>query len=149
MAQVNTTGHGMLQSNSSSSLVYTVAQQMEAYVSYQPNLIETQQDILQFWEGAGSVQFLVLAKIVVKILCMPATSVPSEEAFSRADFMISYRSNRLSYKMFKICMLLKSKYQMLILLLLVICRRTSLKWRNSARAIMQQINHQQSYCQRF
>ncbi|KAI3637075.1 hypothetical protein MIR68_004781 [Amoeboaphelidium protococcarum] len=66
MAQVSTTGHGMLQSNSSSSLVYTVAQQMEAYVSYQPNLIETQQDILQFWEGAGSVQFLVLAKIVVK-----------------------------------------------------------------------------------
>jgi len=51
-------------------------------------------DPLKWW-SAREVQYAHLIKVAKKYLCMPATSVRSEEVFSTAGNVLTHKRNRL------------------------------------------------------
>ena len=62
-------------------------------------VVEMDTDPLQYWKEKREAGVLVqLVPVIKKFLCVPATSVPSEQLFSKAGELISARRNRLSGK---------------------------------------------------
>jgi len=59
-------------------------------------MLPRESDPLTFWrEKQEEGHFLPMVKVVIKFLCIPATSVPSEQLFSSAGELISESRNRL------------------------------------------------------
>ena len=59
--------------------------------------VSSQTNILQWWESRKT-EYLALAKLARKYLCIPAISVPSEHLFSSAGLTITEKQSRLSPK---------------------------------------------------
>jgi len=55
--------------------------------------IDKKEDPLKFWNSNSN--FNPLPSLAHKYLCVPATSVPSEEIFSKAGYILNERRNRL------------------------------------------------------
>jgi hypothetical protein len=62
---------------------------------------------LEWWKQHQS-QFPNLSRMARDYLAIPATSVPSEEAFSLGKNLITDKRNRLAGKTIRVCMCLKS-----------------------------------------
>ena len=60
------------------------------------------------WWGEHKMQYPILAKIAREYICIPATSVPSEQSFSKSGELISKRRNRLGDRAIEACMCLNS-----------------------------------------
>lgn len=60
------------------------------------------------WWKDHKLQYPILAKIARDYICIPATSVPSEQAFSKSGELISKRRNRLGDRAIEACMCLNS-----------------------------------------
>ena len=64
-------------------------------------------DPLTYWKGKKEEGLLPkMIPVVKKFLCVPATSVPSEQLFSKAGELISAQRNRLGKKMINILLFL-------------------------------------------
>ena len=66
--------------------------EISGYLSLPPE--PAKQDPLEWWKTSKR-QFPLLASVAKTILCIPATSVPSERAFSTAGHILSPQRNRL------------------------------------------------------
>jgi hAT family C-terminal dimerisation region len=64
-------------------------------------------DPIEWWKN-HKIQYPILQKIAKDYLCIPATSVPSEQAFSKSGELISKKRNRLGDKAIEGCMCLNS-----------------------------------------
>ncbi len=64
-------------------------------------------DPIEWWQKHKTI-FPSLCKISFDILCIPATSVPSEQIFSKAGDLITKKRNRLSSKNIRVSMCLNS-----------------------------------------
>ena len=60
------------------------------------------------WWKHHKTQYPILAKIARDYICIPATSVPSEQAFSKSGELISKKRNRLGDSAIEACMCLNS-----------------------------------------
>jgi len=60
------------------------------------------------WWKHHKTQYPILSKIARDYICIPATSVPSEQAFSKSGELISKRRNRLGDRAIEACMCLNS-----------------------------------------
>ena len=60
------------------------------------------------WWKHHQLQYPVLSKIAKNYICIPATSVPSEQAFSKSGELINIRRNRLGDSSIEACMCLNS-----------------------------------------
>ena len=60
------------------------------------------------WWKHHRTQYPILSKIARDYICIPATSVPSEQAFSKSGELISKRRNRLGDRAIEACMCLNS-----------------------------------------
>ena len=69
-----------------------VVMEINGYLSLPPS--PENEDPLLWWKISKR-QFPLLASVAKKILCIPATSVPSERAFSTAGHILSPQRNRL------------------------------------------------------
>ena len=66
----------------------------------------------EWWRNHKS-QYPILARIARDYICIPSTSVPSEQAFSKSGELISKRRNRLGDNAIEACMCLNSWMQLL------------------------------------
>lgn len=64
-------------------------------------------DPIEFWVHR-SLSYPSASKLALKVLITPATSVPSEQAFSKSGDIITKKRNKLSTKTVKVIMCLKS-----------------------------------------
>jgi hypothetical protein len=64
-------------------------------------------DPIEWWEK-NKIRFPTLHKLAFDILCIPETSVPSEQIFSKTGDLITKKRNRLSSKNIHTCMCLDS-----------------------------------------
>jgi len=69
-------------------------------------------DPCEWWRNHKS-QFPILTKIARDYICIPSTSVPSEQAFSKSGELISKRRNRLGDSAIEACMCLNSWIKLL------------------------------------
>lgn len=69
-------------------------------------------DIVQWWTERSETQFVNLSKIAFDIICIPGSSVPSEQSFSKAGNLVTKRRNRLESKMIQSQMCLNSWYKL-------------------------------------
>ena len=70
-------------------------------------MVEMSIDPLTYWKGKKEEGLLPkMIPVVKKFLCVPATSVPSEQLFSKAGELIPARRNRLGKKMINILLFL-------------------------------------------
>ena len=60
------------------------------------------------WWKHHKTQYPILSKIARDYICIPAISVPSEQAFSKSGKLISKRRNRLGDHAIEACMCLNS-----------------------------------------
>jgi hypothetical protein len=60
-------------------------------------IIKRHEDPLEHWKE-HKLQFPNLHKLSQKILCIPASSVPSERIFSATDLVLTQQRNRLKSK---------------------------------------------------
>ncbi|CAB5131673.1 unnamed protein product [Rhizophagus irregularis] len=60
------------------------------------------------WWKHHKVQYLLLEKIAYDYIYIPATSVPSEQAFSKSGELVSKKRNRLGDHAIEACMCLNS-----------------------------------------
>ena len=65
-----------------------------------------------WWRNHKS-QYPILSKIARDYICIPSTSVPSEQAFSKSGELISKKRNRLGDSAIKACMCLNSWIKLL------------------------------------
>ena len=66
-------------------------------------------DVLKFWMVSKDT-FEELYRLATLILASPASSVPSEQCFSRANYLINPRRNRLASKHVNSMLVLQSVY---------------------------------------
>lgn len=85
--------------------VGTPSDEYQAYLSLPQ--IAGEDDPLEWWKQNAQ-QFPNLAKMARDFLSIPATSVPSEQAFSTAKNLITDKRNRLVGKTVRMCLCLKS-----------------------------------------
>jgi hAT family C-terminal dimerisation region/Domain of unknown function (DUF4413) len=69
-------------------------------------------DPCEWWKNHKS-QYPILAKIARDYICIPSTSVPSEQAFSKSGELISKKRNRLGDSAIEACMCLNSWIKLL------------------------------------
>ncbi len=69
----------------------------------------TEMDPIEWWKTHES-SFPCLSKFALDILCITATSVPSEQIFSKAGIIITKRRSRLSDNSIRSVMCLNSFY---------------------------------------
>ncbi|CAB5389087.1 unnamed protein product [Rhizophagus irregularis] len=65
------------------------------------------------WWKHHKVQYPLLEKIARDYICIPATSVPSEQAFSKSGELVSKKRNRLGDRAIEACMCLNSWIKLL------------------------------------
>ena len=53
------------------------------------------EDVFAYWHNGDGVRFPLLRRVAQKILCIPASSAPSERVFSHSGYMIHDRRSRL------------------------------------------------------
>lgn len=70
-----------------------VTMEINLYLSLQP--LNANDDLLEWWNFNKN-QFPLLANVAKKFLCIPATSVPSERAFSTSGYILSPLRSRLT-----------------------------------------------------
>lgn len=70
--------------------------EVEAYMKVPP--IELNQNCLLWWKVVGEKNFPVLSRLAKCLLCIPATSVPSERVFSTAGDIVTQRRAALKGK---------------------------------------------------
>ncbi len=69
-------------------------------------------DPCEWWRNHKS-QYPILSKIARDYICIPSTSVPSEQAFSKSGELISKKRNRLGDSAIEACMCLNSLIKLL------------------------------------
>ena len=65
------------------------------------------------WWKIHKSQYPVLTRIARDYICIPSTSVPSEQAFSKSGELVSKKRNRLGDNSIEACMCLNSWMQLL------------------------------------
>lgn len=82
----------------------SVDDEISSYLAYP---VDRSADPIEFWIHKKDT-FKVLSKLALGILVTPATSVPSEQAFSKSGDLVTKKRNKLSYKTVRKVMCLKS-----------------------------------------
>lgn len=99
--------HSLSQINNSSM----IEQECQAYISTaHPNHVRDD-EVLQYW-NQRRVQFPWLSALAAKLLCIPATSTPSERVFNVAGLTISARRTKLHPKNVDKIIFIHDNYQL-------------------------------------
>jgi len=83
----------LLREDSDDSKVFKMSKEFEKYFKETP--LKSTENSLEWW-SKNSHQFPTLAKLAKRYLCIPATSVSTEQVFSVAGEIVD--NNRASYK---------------------------------------------------
>lgn len=81
--------------NNTSNYNPQTASLVDQIKEYQSAVVERELEVLDFWRKYSS-RFPILAKIVKRVYCIQATSVPSERLFSAAGYSVWERRCALS-----------------------------------------------------
>ena len=84
----------VISTKTSSKPTYLEVIRSEVHCYRHEMIAELNDDPLRWW-STREIQYIHLKKVVKKYLCMPATSVRSEEVFSTAGNVLTHKRNRL------------------------------------------------------
>lgn len=93
LKHITTTRATRQDDNPDASPEQRVTMEINLYLSLQP--LNADDDPLEWWNSNKN-QFPLLANVAKKFLCIPATSVPSERAFSTSGYILSPLRSRLT-----------------------------------------------------